>query len=264
MEEPGRVSRPHAGQLSPLTVVGPDLAGWELVAWLAQRQHGVIVTDQLLAAGLSREVIYGACNRGRPIALHRGVFAVGHRTDRVESAWMAAVLACGRLAVLSHLPATALTGLSHRNSMALPIDISVASRNYRRRPSIRVHRPAELRLDEVIKRSLIPCTSIARTVIDCASLLSIGQLEHLLEAAEDQGARHLEAIRTALAEKPNLSGSAKLRQLLADRDPINKPTKSELERRMFRLCRHRWPARARGQRVDRDIRRAPAGRLCLG
>ena len=253
MERPGWIERPYGGQLSPLTVKGPQLEGWDQVAWLAQRQHGVIDTSQLLAAKLSRTVVDDACRSGRLIRLHRGVFAVGYRTDTRESAWMAAVLACGPLALLSHLPAAALASIWH-GSTTMPIDVTVANRSYVRRPSIRIHRPAELRQNEVIKRSLIPCTSIARTVIDCAPLLRIGQLEHLLDAAEDQSARHVEAIRTTLDRKPNLAGSAKLRLLLVDRDPINKPTRRALERRMSSALPPRRSAGARGEPMDRDIR----------
>jgi len=236
MTRPGWVNRPYDGQLSPLAVAGPRLTGWDLVAWLAQRQHGVVTFDQLLVAELSPDAIDGACKRCRLIRLHRGVFAVGHRRETRESAWIGAVLACGPLGVLSHLPAAALTNLWRRDLPMLPIDVSIGSRSHVRRPAIRIHRPTELRQDEVIKRKLIPCTSIARTVIDCAAQLRIGQLEHLLEAAEDQGAEHLRAVRATLSKRTNLSGSADLRRLLADRAPINKPTKRELERRMCRLC----------------------------
>ena len=83
----------------------------ELVAEIAKRQHGAISTRQLSEAGLSRDAVLERRRSGRLHRLHRGVYAVGHVAPSAERGWMAAVLALGEGAVLSHQSAAALWAL---------------------------------------------------------------------------------------------------------------------------------------------------------
>jgi len=78
------------------------------VSTIAQRQHGHITRAQLLALGFSARTISYMVARGELIRVHAGVYAVGYlRVEPVARA-MAAVLACGKDAVLSHDSAAAL------------------------------------------------------------------------------------------------------------------------------------------------------------
>ncbi|MBW8060531.1 MAG: type IV toxin-antitoxin system AbiEi family antitoxin domain-containing protein [Solirubrobacterales bacterium] len=81
-------------------------------AALATRQHGVVARRQLLAAGLGSRAIEGRIDAGRLHKLHRGVYAVGHERLSQRGFWMAAALAAGESAVLSHRSAAALWGLT--------------------------------------------------------------------------------------------------------------------------------------------------------
>src|SRR5262245_16905831 len=76
------------------------------LAELARRQHGVVARRQLLVLGFSGRAIDHRLENGRLHPIHRGVYAVGHRALRRESAWMAAVLVADA-AVLSHRSAAA-------------------------------------------------------------------------------------------------------------------------------------------------------------
>jgi hypothetical protein len=67
------------------------------VAGVAGRQFGVVSREQLLALGVTSRQIQRRVAAGRLLPLHRCVYAVGHRSSRRESRWMAAVLACGRV-----------------------------------------------------------------------------------------------------------------------------------------------------------------------
>ena len=78
-----------------------------LIARLAARQHGVVSQAQLLAAGLDRDAIAYRRRVGRLHLLHRGVYAVGHRPPSPLATAIAAVLACGPDAALSHRSAAA-------------------------------------------------------------------------------------------------------------------------------------------------------------
>ncbi|HEX5929459.1 MAG TPA: type IV toxin-antitoxin system AbiEi family antitoxin domain-containing protein [Solirubrobacterales bacterium] len=132
---------------------------------IAARQHGVITTRQLVAAGIGTSGIAKRVGRGSLHRIHRGVYAVGHRAPSREREWMAAVLACGEGAALSHRSAAAHWGLlpaAHG-----PVDVAVPSQVGRsRRAGIRVHRPRALGRELVVLRNKIPVTTPARTLAD--------------------------------------------------------------------------------------------------
>ena len=77
------------------------------VAALAGRQHGVGSLAQLAGAGLSPRAARHRVRAGRLHRVHPGVFAVGHPVLGPDGRRLAAVLACGRGAVLSHRSAAA-------------------------------------------------------------------------------------------------------------------------------------------------------------
>src|SRR3954454_7582661 len=81
------------------------------IATLATRQHGVVSHRQLLELGLGAAAIQRRLRAGSLHRVHRGVYAVGHRRLSPQGKAMAAVLACGRGAVLSHRSAAAQWGL---------------------------------------------------------------------------------------------------------------------------------------------------------
>src|ERR1700742_1610341 len=80
----------------------------ERVANLARRQHGVVSIDQLRALGVGEGAVRRRVAAGRLHRLHRGVYAVGHRSLTWRGLWLAAVLAAGDGAVLSHSSAASL------------------------------------------------------------------------------------------------------------------------------------------------------------
>src|ERR671930_1034541 len=78
------------------------------IAAIADAQHGVVSRAQLLSAGFTRNEIDNRIGARRLQRLSRGVYAVGHRVLTIEGWWMAAVLAGGSGAVLSHGTAAAV------------------------------------------------------------------------------------------------------------------------------------------------------------
>jgi Transcriptional regulator, AbiEi antitoxin/Protein of unknown function (DUF559) len=139
----------------------PDLA----VAEVAFRQHGVVSIRQLREQGISDDAVFARVRSGRLHRLHRGVYAVGCPSASREGGWMAAVLACGDGAVLSHMSAAALWGLLR--PVDGPIDVSTGARSGRaRRVGIRLHRSTTLTIGSITERSGIPVTTPARTIED--------------------------------------------------------------------------------------------------
>src|ERR1700742_129158 len=78
------------------------------IATIARRQHGVVTVEQLNGAGIDKHGVAWRVRSGRLHRLHRGVYAVGHRSLSWRGRWLAAVLAMGDGAVLSHESAIAL------------------------------------------------------------------------------------------------------------------------------------------------------------
>jgi Protein of unknown function (DUF559) len=143
------------------------------VSALAGGQHGVVGRWQLDAIGLSEQMVRTRVARGGLNPLHRGVYAVGHRALTVESRWMAAVLAHGPAAVLSHRSAGQLWGLYPRSEITPEV---TAPGSRKTKPGIVAHRGSP-RPDEVGTRWRIPVTSVARTMFDLAGMLDEREVE---------------------------------------------------------------------------------------
>jgi hypothetical protein len=154
----------------------PDLA----VARVAAAQYGVVHFAQLRAAGLGTGAINSRVRAGRLHRLYRSVFAVGHTHLSRQAHWLAAVLALGEGALLSHVSAAALWGI--RPSSSTKIHVTVPTSAGRpHRAGIVVHRSRTLATADIAEHEGIPATSIARTQLDIASLLKRGPLERAVE-----------------------------------------------------------------------------------
>jgi very-short-patch-repair endonuclease len=142
-----------------------------IVGRLAADQHGVVSVAQLRAIGLSKHWVRHRVRTGRLHPLHRGVYAVGHAADSWQCRWMAAVLACGEEAVLSHRSAAALWKLLRPERGA--VEVSTPSQNGRaERRAIRLHRCSSLGVEPMTRRFGIPVTTPARTISDLRRAVS--------------------------------------------------------------------------------------------
>ena len=205
------------------------------VAYLATRQHGLISSEELLALGLGYDGIEDWVRRGRLHRLYRGVYAVGHAALSREARWLAAVLALGPGAVLSHRSAASLSEL--RASAATFIDVCVPNANgRRRRDGIRVHRSTTLRPGDVTRRRGIPVTTVARTLVDLAEVVPRRSLERAADQAEITRRFDLVALRSIIAAQPRRTGCARVATLLHEHAIGSDLTRSELEARMLAIC----------------------------
>ena len=164
------------------------------LADLAARRHGVVSVAQLAQLGLDRWAIARRMKSGRLHRLHRGVYAVGHTALTREGRWLAAVLACGPGALLSHRSAAALWGL--RPTSAPKIDVTVPLTSGRRSTdSITVHRGTRRRM----VHNNIPTTSPSCTLVDLAAAnLPRRQIEKAAETAEALGLLDAREVRGRL------------------------------------------------------------------
>jgi hypothetical protein len=203
------------------------------LARLAAEQHGVVALRQLRELGLSSSAVRSRVASGRLHRVHRGVYAVGHRVLGVEGRWIAAVLACGRDAVLSHRSAAALWSL--RPTTRAAIDVTVPRRVGVSRPGIDFHRTTGLEPGDLTRVRAVPCTTVARTLVDLAEVIDRRELARACERAEVLRLFDARALEGALAWTTGRHGAPALRDVLAHYagDPH---TRSQLERRFLALC----------------------------
>jgi very-short-patch-repair endonuclease len=206
------------------------------IAELAGGQHGVVSAKQLYALGLSRDQINRRVRRGWLHPLHRGAYAVGHPQVTREGRWMAAVLACGPGAVLSHTDAAALW-LIHTEAPRGRIDVTLRTRaGRRRRAGIRIHRPRCLPQDELSACQGIPCTSPARTILDLAGVLTSRRLQRAIDEGDRLGLVSADELIELLRRHRGHPGARWLRGVLARHQVGTTVTRSELEERFLALC----------------------------
>jgi very-short-patch-repair endonuclease len=195
------------------------------IAELASRQHGVIERMQLIELGLSSKQIDRRIKLGRLQPLYRGVYAVGHRALTNEGRWMAAVLAGGRGAVLSHRSAANLWRI--RQGFEARMEVTVP-RKRRSRRGLTFHVCA-LPADEVTVRDGIPVTTVPRTLFDLAATADLRQLERMVNEAEVQRLWDELGLDDLLHRYSMRPGSRTVRAVLRERRAGATLTRSELE-----------------------------------
>ncbi|HET7590107.1 MAG TPA: type IV toxin-antitoxin system AbiEi family antitoxin domain-containing protein [Solirubrobacterales bacterium] len=203
-------------------------------AWnLALNQHGVVSSEQLRKIGYTPQAIYHRIRTGRLHPLHRGVYVVGrpHVTD--HGRWMAAVIACGDCAVLSHSSAAALWRIGPEDHDV--VELSLPSPFQRRRPGLRIHRRPSLAPPDGTTEYGIPVTTPVQTLIDLALRLDRPGIERMINEADKYNLVHPPGLRHALEARRGEPGTARLRFIL-DRRTF-RLTKEELERRFLPLTR---------------------------
>ena len=201
------------------------------IAALAGCQHGVVSLGQLRSLGFGDSGIERRLRRSALLPLHRGVYAVGHQRVTTEGRWMAAVLACGPDAVLSHRSAGQLLGLLSRSAATPEV---TRPRPFRKRGRIRCYR-SSLRLDEIDEVDSIPVTGVSRTLFDLAAVLPRRQLEQAMNEAGVLGLTDRVSLPELLERCPGRRGSALLRAVLEDESSARGVTRSELEERFASL-----------------------------
>jgi very-short-patch-repair endonuclease len=202
------------------------------LAALAVGQHGVVATAQLLAIGYSRHQIDLRTHHAHLHRLRRGVYAVGHTRLTAKGRWMAAVLACGPDAVLSHRGGAALWDL--RPAPSGLIDVTAPSP--RHRTGIRCH-VSHVHPDDRAIIDGIPVTAVPRLMLDLAEIMHPQRLRSTLEAAQHQQRLNFSSFTALFARHPGRHGLKPLTTALATLKDHAPWTQSEFERRFLELVR---------------------------
>jgi very-short-patch-repair endonuclease len=201
---------------------------------IAASQDGLISLDQLRGLGVGKDAASKRVAAGRLYRVHEGVFAVRLPLLSANGKYLAAVLACGEGAVLSHRSAAALWGL--RDEPVVRVDVTAPNRRGRLPVGIRAHRDGSLLPADRADPFGIPCTTVARTLLDLAAVIPVWELRKAISEAEVLRVMDHEAVRLLIRRSKGRRGVARLRSLLDEIAPETKRTRSELERRFLRLC----------------------------
>ena len=207
-------------------------------AFLAQAaaQHGVIALHHLRDLGLAPATVRARCAAGQLHRIHHGVYSlVPRELLKREGLYMAAVLACGEGAVLSHRSAARLHSL--RNYDHHRIEVTVPGRSTRTHSGVVVHRSTTLTQADVTVVNHIPVTTVARTLFDIAELITPRQLERAFDQADAMQALDLNEIRDQLARNPNRPAAKAVRHLINTHYIGSTPTENEFEERFLALTR---------------------------
>jgi very-short-patch-repair endonuclease len=199
------------------------------IAEIGQRQKGVAGRWQLVELGFTRNEIATRLACGRLHEIYRGVYAVGHRGLGRAGWLMAAVLAGGPGALLSHRAAGNHWGVSP----FVPGRIDVTLPRWRRpRSNLRFHQ-APVPADERTIHEGIPTTTVPRTLLDLSSLLDPHGLERAINQAEVLRLTDGLSLGNLVERYPGRRGLGTLRLVLADRTFGANATRSELEERFL-------------------------------
>jgi very-short-patch-repair endonuclease len=216
---------------------------------MAASSHGVVTRGELLRAGISAEEIRGRLLTGALLLEHRGVYRVGHRAPSIEATYLAAVRACGEGALLSGRAAGHLLGALK----GPPPPPEVTARTERRISGITTRRERNLDPRDATTWRAIPVTTVARTLVDLAAVLTV---DDLARACHEAGIRHGTTparVEAVLARRPNSPGATTLRRILRGDVHV---TLSALETRFLTRLREaglplpRTNQPAGGRRVD--------------
>jgi hypothetical protein len=147
---------------------------------LAQKQHGLLTRAQALGYGLSDSAIRARLDTGIWQRVHPGVYRVAGSRRTHEQAVLAACLAAGGKVLASHGTAARLHGLPAEDSHT---HITVVGTKAPRVTGVEVHVVTGLQGPDCAVKNGIPVTTVARTIIDLAQILSVVRLEEVLDHA---------------------------------------------------------------------------------
>jgi hypothetical protein len=199
-------------------------------------QEGVAGLAQLVALGLGDAAVRKRARAGRLHRIYRAVYALTPPSLLpLKGRYLAAVLACGPGAVLSHRSAADLLGL--RRSDRAPIDVTVPAGVRRRFDGIDVHQSRTLTAADITIVGAIPVTTVARTALDLAAVFRRRAVERALDQAEMLEVFDLTALTDQLQRNPHHPGAPILKAVLEEHTAGTTVTWSDLEELCLEVTR---------------------------
>lgn len=207
------------------------------IAQIAGAQRGRIATRQLRAAGVSSSAIGRMVASGWLIAVHRGVFLVGHAAPVRLGAETSALLALGDDAALADCSAAVLCGLLPAGAGDRLIHVVVPKERRISLPGVEVHRSRILERRDVWTREGLPMTSPARTLLDIAPVTNDRQLELAFDRGIVSRVLKRAHVEDVLSRAGGHRGRRRLAAVLERQTGGATVTRSEAEERVLALIR---------------------------
>jgi very-short-patch-repair endonuclease/predicted transcriptional regulator of viral defense system len=208
------------------------------IARIAERQSGLITTHDLLTVGVTGNDSRYRVRTGRWKRIHNGVFLIGGVKLTPQVARWAAVLAAGQPAACSHATAASLWALNIPADN-IHIHLLLPSPKMISLDGVVGHRTHAFYHDDLTRIAGLWVTTVERTIVDTAALISHRRLGQVIDAALRRKLLDLARLRRCVARlgaAPNRR-TAPVHRALADRVPGYKPGDSDLESDVLRLIR---------------------------
>lgn len=202
---------------------------------LAATQHGLVTYDQVRGLGLTENGLWHRVRYGRLLRVTRGIYRFPGGIDSARQRAMAAVLASGEGAAISHKSAAALDELP--GFSIEPLTVSVSRHGRRSLAGVRIEESLALPGHHVTVVDGIPCTTVARTLFDLCGDVAARRAERALDTALARKLVTLPELWRVLDElaEHGRAGTVLFRTLLTEREPDYVPPESELEARFLDL-----------------------------
>jgi len=210
-----------------------DRGATSVIRALAETQHGVFANWQLLAVGVGEDTIRSRRALGAIVSLYQGVYVVGHTRLTREGRWLAAALACGPGAVLSHFSAGHLWGLCGSRG---PVDVLRRSGGTTHK-GIRLHQTRRLEHYEVTTERSVPVASVERVLLDLAGRVGDRRLERMFVQAYKSNCLSWSRLGSVLGRRRGCRGVGRLRCIADEVEPGALDTRSVSEVDFLSLCR---------------------------
>jgi predicted transcriptional regulator of viral defense system len=205
------------------------------IGGIAERQHGLVTLAQLSGLGLDGSTVRKRVATGRLHRVHSGVYSVGVPVYTRKAELMAAVLACGPGAVLSHRSAAELWGICEIEPGS--VDVTAPNRRGRAPDGIASHRNGSVMVGDRTVLDDIPCTTIPRLLLDFAAVATLDELRSAVNQAEIRKLVRRSLVREQIRRHRGRRGVARLRLVFDQIHPETKRTRSELEIEFLTMCR---------------------------
>ena len=186
-----------------------------------KRQHGLVTRAQALADGMTKRQVEYRLATGRWAREAQGVYRHAAVSPTPLSRLLAACLAHDGLA--SHRSAAAVHGID--GYRLGPLELTVPRGRLPSMAGVVLHQSSQLSLAKPTERQGVPCTGIARTMLDLAAVVTQRQLVAAIDAVlRDRRLRPSDLHGVlALHLRRGRNGCGALREVLADRlgdDPV--------------------------------------------
>jgi predicted transcriptional regulator of viral defense system len=206
------------------------------LAALALPQHTIAHLDQLAALGLSASGVRNRVATGRLHRIYHAVYSLVPRELLTrDGVFLAAALACGPDAVISYRSAAGLHEL--RRTERSKIDVTIPGRSPRKHPGIDLHRSVTLASEDTTRIRNIPCTTVARTLLDLGQVVNAREVARACDQAEVLQAFDLYELLDQIDRNAPRVAAKRLRAVLDEHYIGSTPTWSRLEEEFLAMCR---------------------------